>query len=288
MSCRRPGPRGGLAPRPDLVEVLAQPGAELARLARRVEQECGSALHVVVDHGRGDAAGLVQQAHAAVVAGHQRSLGGGHRHVELALGVLAVDQQRPRQPDRNLGDSDEMLDVAGGERRIERIIGYVLKRDTGPFTHEVGPVAGGGAGVVVLPVARNRDATVGANGFHHTPPITFEAGQAGVAPATLDTLATISSTICGHSAGGMSCPIPGTITSRAPGIAAAVARPPDGITSRSSSPWITVVGTRSSRSNGVRSWATTIAPSWRSEPAGWMPRSKQRSARRRKRSGSGG
>jgi hypothetical protein len=49
----------------------------------------------------------------------------------------------------------------------------------------------------------------------------------------LEVLAAISSIKRGHSAGGMWCPIPGTITSRAPGMAAAVARPPEAIISRS-------------------------------------------------------
>ena len=35
------------------------------------------------------------------------------RHEELALGVLAVDEQRAREADRHLRDADEVLDVAG-------------------------------------------------------------------------------------------------------------------------------------------------------------------------------
>ena len=45
----------------------------------------------------------------------------------------------------------------------------------------------------------------------------------------------------------------GSITSRAPGIASAVARPPDGRTSGSAVPWMTVAGTSSSARYGVRS-----------------------------------
>ena len=43
------------------------------------------------------AARLAEQLHAAVVAGDERPLGRRQRHVELALGVLAVDQQRARR-----------------------------------------------------------------------------------------------------------------------------------------------------------------------------------------------
>ena len=52
----------------------------------------------------------------------------------------------------------------------------------------------------------------------------------------------IASTSCGHRRGGRPCPIPGTIISLAPGIAFAVALPPEGVMSGSLSPWITSVG----------------------------------------------
>ena len=62
--------------------------------------------------------------------------------------------------------------------------------------------------------------------------------------------------------------MPATMTSRAPGMAAAVARPPDGRTILSFVPWITTVGAVMPRSSAVRSPAARIAASWRPAPAG--------------------
>ena len=111
----------------DLVEVLVQPLAERARAAGALEQERRRALHAVVHDRRLHAAGGVQQLHAAVVGGHQRALRGRHRDVELALRVLAVDEQRPGDPERHLGDPGEVLDVAGQDRRVERVGADVLE-----------------------------------------------------------------------------------------------------------------------------------------------------------------
>ena len=76
----------------------------------------------------------------AVVARHERSLGRGQRDVELALGVLAVDEQRPGETDRHLRDADEVLDVA---RRacagIERVAADVLERGAGLLAGELPP-----------------------------------------------------------------------------------------------------------------------------------------------------
>jgi hypothetical protein len=47
--------------------------------------------------------GEVEHLHAAVVRGHQRALGGGQRDDELALRVLAVDEERPGEAERHLG-----------------------------------------------------------------------------------------------------------------------------------------------------------------------------------------
>ena len=71
----------------------------------------------------------------------------------------------------------------------------------------------------------------------------------------------------------MSCPMPSIISSRAPGIARAVARPPDVGTIRSLLPWMTSVGTVIVRSSGVRSPEWMIAASWRAPAAGFIPRS---------------
>ena len=98
-----------------------------------------------------------------------------------------------------------------------------------------GPARRGLAGVVVLPVARDRHAAVSRVGW--------PSSSSSVADC-LDrsTVRRISSETQGQSAGGKPWAIPGIITSRAPGTAAAVARPPEGSTNRSAVPWITVVG----------------------------------------------
>jgi len=58
-----------------------------------------------------------------------------------------------------------------------------------------------------------------------------------------------------------------------PGMAFAVARPPEGETSLSFVPWITTVGTRIRARSVDRSPEAMIAASWRPEPAGSCPRS---------------
>ncbi len=65
-----------------------------------------------------------------------------------------------------------------------------------------------------------------------------------------------------------SCPMPGITTSFAPGIAAAVASPPETPIRGSSSPWITTVGTRISAKRSVRSPERMIAIVWRTVPLG--------------------
>jgi hypothetical protein len=156
-----PGPRRGLCGRLDVLEALVEPAAERARLAGALEQEAGSALHAVVDDGRLHAAGRVQQLHPAVVARDQRALGRGQRDVELALRVLAVDQQRACDADRHLRDPDELLDVAGQHLRIERVARDVLQRGSGLLAQELLAHPGGLARVVVLRVARDGHSVFG-------------------------------------------------------------------------------------------------------------------------------
>ena len=122
-----PGARRGLGHLLDLVEVLVEPHAERPRLARAGEDEGRRALHAVVEHGGLHAARLVEELHAAVVGGHERPLGRRERHVELALGLLAVDEQRTGEPDRDLGHAGELLDVAGQDRGVERVGADVLE-----------------------------------------------------------------------------------------------------------------------------------------------------------------
>ena len=70
-------------------------------------------------------------------------------------------------------------------------------------------------------------------------------------PATAASLVT-DSMIVGQNTGGRSWPMPSSSSSSAPGIASAVRRPPDGVTSGSLSPWITSAGTRTEPSASLR------------------------------------
>ena len=103
---------GGFGLFGDLGEVGPHPLDEVARLGGIVKDEDRRALHRVADHRALDAAREVEHLHAAVVGGDQRAFGGGHRHDELALRVLAVDGQRAGKADRHLRDAGEVLDVA--------------------------------------------------------------------------------------------------------------------------------------------------------------------------------
>jgi hypothetical protein len=71
--------------------------------------------------------------------------------------VLAVHEQRAGQPDRNLSDADELLDVARQDRRVERVARDVLEPRAGLLLDEVGAFLRGVARVVVLAVARDWD-----------------------------------------------------------------------------------------------------------------------------------
>ena len=117
-------------------EVSGEPDAEGAGFPSAVEAEGRSPLHGLRDHGGPHPAGRVQQLHAAAVARHQGALGGGQRHVERPPGVLAVHQQRPRDPDRHLGDADEVLDVAVEHGRVEGVAAEVLRGDAGRLGKE--------------------------------------------------------------------------------------------------------------------------------------------------------
>jgi hypothetical protein len=100
--------RGGLDGR----KMVLDPEAESAGLERVGEDERRRALHGLLNNGRLRAAALGEEAHAAAVARHQRSLGRSHRHVEIALCMFAVDPQRPGKPDRHLRDADEIFDIS--------------------------------------------------------------------------------------------------------------------------------------------------------------------------------
>ena len=48
-------------------------------------------------------------------------------HIEFTLGVLTMHQQRAGKPKWHLGDTGEMLDIALGDVRIERVAGDVVQ-----------------------------------------------------------------------------------------------------------------------------------------------------------------
>jgi hypothetical protein len=139
------------------------PNARASRALANRKQ--GSPLHPVVEDRRLDAARRVQQLHPAVVAGDQRSLGRRQRDVELALRVLAVDEQRSGDADRHLGDADELLDVPGQLRGVERVVATCSRRGVRPLAQERPAGVCRAARVVVLRVTRNRYAAV-AHGGH--------------------------------------------------------------------------------------------------------------------------
>ena len=91
----------------------------------------------------------------------------------------------------------------------------------------------------------------------------------------------IASTNVSCSCSGRSWPIPGTSSSSEPGIAREVARPPETCTILSAVPWITSVGTVTSRSRAVRSGWDRIATICRATPAALTPRSQVSAARSR-------
>ncbi len=142
-------------------QVVVDPLREVARVAGVVEDEDRGALHGVLDHGRRDAAGLVEDLHAAAVGGDERALGGRQRDQELALRVLAVDSQRAREADRDLGDADEVLDVAARHRRVEGVPVDVLELLAAVVADEALPHLRHALIVVVLLVVGDLDALGG-------------------------------------------------------------------------------------------------------------------------------
>ena len=134
-----------------------EPLLEVAGLAGGLEDEDGRALHAVVGDGALHAAGQVEHLHPAVVRGDERALRRRHRDEEVAVGVLAVDRQRPGDAERDLRDADEALDVALQRVRVERVVRDVLELRSRELLHELLPLGDGILGVVVLRVARDAD-----------------------------------------------------------------------------------------------------------------------------------
>ena len=75
--------------------------------------------------------------------------------------MLAVDQQWPGEADGDLGDAEEVLDVAGQALGRHRVVPHVVELDAGLLAHEVSTPCGQFLGVVVFTIARN---AVGASG----------------------------------------------------------------------------------------------------------------------------
>jgi len=71
--------------------------------------------------------------------------------------MLAVNQQRPRQSDGCLGDTDEVLDVPREHGRVKGVLRHVLELGAATFAREVQPPSNGLLAVVVLAIPRNRD-----------------------------------------------------------------------------------------------------------------------------------
>jgi hypothetical protein len=141
----------------DVTEAGRHPLPERPGLSRAVEAERRRPLHPVVHHGGRDAARGMQQLHAPVVAGDQRPFGRRQRHVELPRRVLAVHQQRPGDPDRQLGGADEVLHVPGNHGRVQRVAADIRRTGTRGRAGEVAALRRGFPAVVVRK-ARDRAA----------------------------------------------------------------------------------------------------------------------------------
>ena len=128
-----------------------------------------------------DSAALGEQTHAAVVAGDQRTFGGGERDEEVTLGMFAVDANRPGDADGHLRDANEILDVAGKDRRVERVLCHVREIGAGSLANEIAADCRHRVGIVVLAIARHTDPVKrGALGLHGLPPLETE-GPSGAA-----------------------------------------------------------------------------------------------------------
>jgi hypothetical protein len=74
------------------------------------------------------------------------------------LGVLAGDEQRAREADRDLCDAHELLDVAPEHVGVEGVRADVVERGAGVLGRELAAPGRGVRGVVVVAVARHRHA----------------------------------------------------------------------------------------------------------------------------------
>ena len=127
---------GRVRSRPDALVLLADPIDEAPRGGCVFEHENRSPLHIVADDGALDAPASMQDLHAAVVGSHQGAFAGRERHVELPLGVLAMDQQRSGEAERHLRHAGEILDVAARYARIDGVAGDMVQRRAGALADE--------------------------------------------------------------------------------------------------------------------------------------------------------
>ena len=97
---------------PEALELAARPCRKVTGFGDRFEYEAGRALHLLDGREARCAAGLGDEARSAMVARHQRPLGGGERHVEVPVRVEAVHAQRADHAGGDLGHANELLDVA--------------------------------------------------------------------------------------------------------------------------------------------------------------------------------
>src|SRR5262245_23914699 len=72
--------------------------------------------------------------------------------------MFAMDGDRPGEPQRNLRDAGEVLAVAGGAVRVERVFGRVLQLDAAELLGEALPLADDRLGIIIRRVAWNLDA----------------------------------------------------------------------------------------------------------------------------------
>ena len=103
-------------------EVFLQPNLEVPGVACVVENKQGRALHRLCGHGGGNATRLADDFHAAIVACKHGAFDGGHGHVELALGVLTINEQGACHANGHLYHAPNILNVSRHYMGIIRIL----------------------------------------------------------------------------------------------------------------------------------------------------------------------
>src|SRR5210317_129256 len=148
-------PRGGFRGRLDFRKMILHPGAEFTSLSRIGKNKRRSALHELFDHGGFDTAALADRTHAATVAGNKSALGRCHGNQKIAACVLAVYSQRSGNPERNLSDADEILDIARQELWIDAVTRDMVQFGTAVAFDKLAPLRRPVCAVVIVFAARN-------------------------------------------------------------------------------------------------------------------------------------